>query len=190
MHNPIPKNANFFIIILFLLVISTIYLYSISAEYITNPLIFQMKGWRSQFFHCKCPFSIFPPHIEWIVFVFHTLRQQNNRNFISFQRIISKKRLIATIFQQTNGRKATFLEIIKDAILPFNWTVGILILPQLPLIIQIAVNITTSCQHKHYQPDNQKYLSLSYLHVANIPNNKTNVRGTINPKGSIIVKLN
>ena len=106
MHNPIPKNANFFIIILFLLVISTIYLYSISAEYITNSLIFQMKGWRSQFFHCKCPFSIFPPHIEWIVFVFHTLRQQNNRNFISFQRIISKKRLIATIFSTNKWQKS------------------------------------------------------------------------------------
>ena len=40
-------------------------------------------------------------------------RQQNNGNFSTFQRIISKKRSQPSIFQQTYGRKTSFLKIIK-----------------------------------------------------------------------------
>lgn len=155
-----------------------------------NSCVFQTEGWRSQFFHCKRPFSILPPHIQCIVFFLYAFRQQNNRNFISFQRIIPKKRLIATIFQQTDGWKAAFLKIIEDTILTLHGTVSILILPQLPLIVQIAVRITTSNQYKCYQPDNQKYLFFLYSHVAHIPNNRTNVHGTIKLNVTLVVKFN
>ena len=98
--------------------------------------------------------------------------------------------MVAAIFQQTNGGEASFLEIVENTVLTLHRTVSIPILPQLPLVVQVTVAVAASKQHKHQHRYNQKDPFSSHLHVIHILNKSTNVRGTIKPDATLVVKFN
>lgn len=128
--------------------------------------MFQTQRGGIQALDAKDSACVLPSDVSLIVFILLAFREQNNGNFIVFQSIISKKRFIHTVSRQVYHRKAAFLKVVEYAIALYGTPICGDKLPQLPLCIDIRVDIAArhSQEVRHGNAAKAGYRSSPLIH--------------------------